>query len=134
MGVTAKPKHAALNAVLAKHRLWSFTLGGRVHVAISPQVGSLDPADTPEPHEDIGKDHLVFCDGTRWRSPVVEFRGTSSAPAGLRIVAPGWAADEFVLTPLTLASAQASGQFPDTEGLVPGNDEHEALFDGMFPR
>lgn len=131
--ITAKPKHAAVNATFAKHRLWVIT--GLVEdyvLAISPQLGSMDPADTPTPHPDIGKDHLVFVDGGRWRSPMAE--SVFAAGDGIaQFKLPYWSQGWLRIQPLTIEVAQ-SMKMPNVEGLTPGVPEDEDIFDSMFPR
>jgi hypothetical protein len=136
--ITAKPQHAAVNAALAAHRLWvieGLPLGPMV--AISPQAGSLDPADTPSPHPDIGKDHLVFCDGGRDRSPMCEGL-TLATPDRIEFTAPYWAeAAPLRMGPLDLRLAKQMGLKPRGEDLSdfdPDNEEHQDIFDWMFPR
>jgi hypothetical protein len=135
--ITAKPQHAALNAALAAHRLWvieGLPLGPMV--AISPQAGSLDGGDTPEPHPDVDRDHLVFCDGGRDRNPMCE--GLALAEGCVTFTAPHWAGEVALkLRPLDLALAKQMGMKPsgiDLVDLEPGVTEHEDVFDGLFPR
>ena len=134
MSIYPQPKHAAVNRILAGHRLWLIGIPGNNMVAISPQVGTLEPGGTPEPNPDEGKDHLVFCAGDRWRSPTVDVR--VATPDRLVVALAGWppAAGGVEMIPLTITSAQQAGGFPDVDGMDPRNPEHQALFDGMFPR
>lgn len=131
--ITPKPQHAAVNAALAEHRVWAILglpLGPMA--AISPQVGSLDGGDTPEPHPDVGKDHLVFGDGARGRGPVVE--GLAVGPNGLtpfRLT--NWSDATVTMRPMDIPLAQEIG-IRDAEGLDPENEEHQDILDGMFPR
>lgn len=131
--ITAKPEHAATNAVLAKHRVWAILgLPQGPMVAILPQVGSMDPGGTIEPHPDVGKDHLLFGDGARGRGPVVEglvFAADGTARARF----PGWADVEVEMRPMDIPTAQQIG-IRDAEGLDPEKEEHQDILDGLFPR
>lgn len=135
MIVLAK-KYAAVNAELDRHRVWHLegVEGIPAMAAIEPKIAECDNPGDP----DHGKLLFLFGDGGRWRHPIID-DARVVADGVVEVVLPTWwptvRPDRVAtLRPYTIQIAKGVELNGDVEGMDPNNPDHQAIFDGFFPR